>query len=127
MPDRDEIDAGQARDPAVVVAHDRYVVGYRDPRADEGVQHAESTVVIEGDNSGGQRTSVQEKSGCRRSRFLGMPAGDDPGKLGQAVPTHGGALATTAGSRNRAATAINVDDLAMAKPNQVIDGRSRAR
>ena len=35
-----------------------------------------------------------------------MPAGDDPGKLGQALPTHGGALAATAGSRDRAATAI---------------------
>jgi hypothetical protein len=55
-----------------------------------------------------------------------VPAGDDPDELAQAMPTHGGTVAAAAGGRDWAATAIEVDDLAMSEPDQVIDGLTQA-
>ena len=120
LPHGREINVGEARQPAVVVPDDGYVIRNRNACADERVEQPESAIVVVRDDGGGQGPFSQEQPGHRGTCLLGLPARDDADPLAQAVPTHGGAVPTAAGRRHRTGAAIDVDDLLVPQPHQVI-------
>jgi hypothetical protein len=53
LPDRGELDMGEAGEVAVVESDDRDLVGHRDTSAQEGVEDADGAVVVEGEDGCG--------------------------------------------------------------------------
>jgi hypothetical protein len=71
-------------------------------------------VIVECDDCGGQGVvGVQKDLSRGGAGLLGQAAGNDPYLLGEAVTSHGGAVAAAAFGRPWGASSIDVEDLPM--------------
>jgi drug/metabolite transporter (DMT)-like permease len=126
LADRGEIDEGQARDLAIVVARDRYIAGNVDAGPDEGVEDAMGASVICREDGGGQLVAGEDVTGGGGAGFLGVVAWENPYLVLEAVSSHGAPVAAPTLSGSGLVAAVDVHDATVAEACQVVNGQPGA-
>src|SRR5262245_22139915 len=122
--DGGEVDVGEARQAAVVVADHAEVAGHGEAGTVQDVEDAGGAAVVEHDDGGGPRSGgqLQEGVGGGGAVVLGEPAGQDAGLAVEAVEAHRLAVAAAAVGGAGGAAAVDVGDAAVAGGDEMVDG-----